>query len=304
VVNPDTSQIALHYSGGYTVNNAFVGCVNPGQRELHSVNEQYFYYPHGQRTFEFRTGTDGGIAPAAEDRDLLIGTKGIGGQPGPQAHVSGAITLQLVEDCRPFTDGRHQYWPGGPLQKFNDTIGRQAKIYVDQPDTEPDAAAWNAFLTNYIGGPVSKAMNASALGYTLDELYGDSNKRDQFVRSVELGSDGTPGTGELQRLIDQQMGGHFIDVLNVQIGQPTPPQPILDQLVASQVQQQQAANAKAAQDAASQFGGVDQYLSYLQRKSQIDNTNAIATATAKALNEGRAIPIPVPAGSPVMVGAR
>lgn len=306
-VNPDTSQVALHYSGGSFSNQSFVSCVGPGQREINSVNENYFYYPHGRRTFSFRTDpSTNGIATGAEDHDLIIGTKGVNpGQPGPQAHVSGTITFQIIEDCAPYTDAQKQFWPGGHLQKFNDTIGRQSSIYVKEPDTEPDAAAWNGFLQTDIGGPAGKAMNAESLNYTINELYSDVTKRDAFVHSVELGPDGTVISSVIQRLVDQQMGDHFVEITNVQIGQPTPPADWLAQLSQAGVLQQQAANAKAAQDQVAGFpGGVNGYLDYQSRKADIDNRNKIADATAHALNDSRVQVIPVPEGSPVIVGGK
>jgi hypothetical protein len=146
-------------------------------------------------------------------------------------------------------------------------------------------------------------MNEESLNYTMNDLYSNAAARDAFVRAVEIGPDGTALTSVIQKYVDAQMGDHFVDITNVQIGQPTPPGDWLNQIVAAGVQQQQTQNAKAAQDQIATFpGGVQGYLDYQARKAQIDNNNKVADAEAQALIKGGGYPIIVPQGQPVIVG--
>lgn len=63
VADPDTSQAALHYSGGPFSSQAFQDCINPGVREVDGVGDYHFYYPQGQRTFTFSDAPGSDVPP-------------------------------------------------------------------------------------------------------------------------------------------------------------------------------------------------------------------------------------------------
>ena len=278
VADPDTSQVVLHYSGGPFSNQAFVACVPPGVRSVNSMNEQYFYYPHGQRVFTFRSNPDGSIYPGAAETAITVGTKN-----NVQMSVQGSITFTLNESCNPYTDTQGARWPGGILQKFHDTIGKQNRAYAENGGDEPPAG-WDTVLDNFLGQPAQKAMTEASSQFNWQDLYSNNIARTQWVAQVAK---------DIPALIDQQAGDRFFIITNVQLSQPIPPQDLIDSLTGLQAATVRQQTGQVDQSAAVNFpGGIQGYLEYQQK-----------LAVNKAITDGKVQVLPVPMGSSIIVSA-
>lgn len=283
VADPNPSEIGLKYNGGPFSNQKFLDCVPPGTRDVSGPNNQFFYYPHGTRTYNFR-GAPGSPAPGADEGAILVNTKNTGAG-SVQMVVTGSITFTLNESCVPFTDRYGHHWPGGMLQKFHDTIGRSHNMAAT--DSNADFGGhngWGAGLNLFLGGPAGKGLNNAGLNYTWQELYSDLLKRNEFVKAAE---------DDIKTLIVQQAGDDFFQIQNVQVDQPQPPGSLIDQMNSYQAALLENQKATQAQQLAAGFpGGISGYLDYQQKQ-----------AVNKAIADGRVPILPVPFGSSIIVSA-
>lgn len=264
VADPDTSQVVLHYSGGSFSNQAWVECIQPGIRSVNSVNENYYYYPHGTRVYPFRANVN-------TKNNVLVG-------------VNGSITYRLHEDCSPYTDKQGLNWAGGIFQKFHDTIGKSHNMYASDGG-DPQPQGFNDGLDLFLGQPATKALNNAGLAYNWQDVYANLTERNKFVDE---------GTKDIKALVIAQAGDDFFDILNVQIDQPTVPQGLVDQLNEYQKQQLQNQQAEQAKDLAAGFpGGLLGFQEFQQRAAVIE-----------AIKNGRVNPLLIPQGSSVIVGGK
>lgn len=279
VADPNPSEVALKYNGGPFSNQQFLGCIPPGTQDRNGPNDQYFYYPHGTRTYNF-AGAPGQPAPGADEGPISVNTKN-----NVQMVVTGSITFTLNESCIPFTDKNGHHWPGGILQKFHDTIGRSHNMAAG--DTNADfspASGWGTGLNLFLGGPAGKALNNAGLAYNWQDLYSNLQARNEFVASAEA---------DIKTLVTQQAGDDFFLIQNVQVDQPQPPDSTINQMTALQDQQIQNQQAQQAQQLAAGFpGGINGYLDYQQKQ-----------AVNKAISDGKVPILPVPVGSSIIVNA-
>jgi hypothetical protein len=285
VADPNPSEIGLKYNGGPFSNQQFLDCVAPGTRDINGPNDQYFYYPHGTRTFNF-AGAPGQPAPGADEGAILVNTKPSNTGASIQMVVTGSITFTLNENCSPYTDKNGHVWPGGIIQKFHDTIGRSHNMFAaDSNANFGDHTGWGQGLNLFLGGPAGKALNNAGLGYTWQDLYSNLDARNAFVRAAEA---------DIKLLITQQAGDDFFLIQNVQIDQPQPPGALTDQMNGLQAQLLENQKAQQARDQAVNWpGGIPGYVDFQRQQ-----------AITKAIGDGRVNPLIVPQGSPVIVGGR
>jgi hypothetical protein len=274
VADPNPSEIALKYNGGPFSNQQFLDCVTPGTRDINGPNDQYFYYPHGTRTYNFSS------TPGADEGPIVVNTKN-----NVQMSVTGSITFTLNESCTPYRDKEGHLWPGGILQKFHDTIGRSHNMAA--PDSNADFGGnngWSQGLNLYLGGPASKALNNAGLAYTWQDLNSNLQARNAFVAQAET---------DIKTFVTQQAGDDFFLIQNVQVDQPLPPASTIAELTKLQDQQIQNQQAQQAQQLASNFpGGINGYLDFQQRQAMI-----------KAISGGNIPVLPIPMGSSIIVNA-
>jgi hypothetical protein len=123
------------------------------------------------------------------------------------------------------------------LQKFHDTIGRSHNMAADDSGADFSAqSGWGTGLNLFLGGPAGKALNNSGLAYNWQDLYANLQARNAFVAAAEA---------DIKTLITQQAGDDFFIIQNVQVDQPQPPQPLIDQM--NNLQAQQLINQQAQQ---------------------------------------------------------
>lgn len=275
VADPNPSEVALEYNGGPFSNQQFISCVTPGTRDVTGPNDQFFYYPHGTRTYSFSS------AQGADEGPIVVNTKN-----NVQMSVTGSITFTLNESCAPYKDGNGHLWPGGILQKFHDTIGRSHNMSATVSNADFGGNnGWASGLNLYLGGPASKALNNAGLAYNWQDLYSNLQARNQFVTQAEA---------DIKVLIDQQAGDNFFLIQNVQIDQPQPPGSTVDQMTQLQNQIIQNQQADQAQKLAANFpGGVNGYLDFQQKQAVND-----------AIKDGRIQVLPIPFGSSVIVNGK
>lgn len=282
IADPDTSQLVLHYSGGAFSSQNFEYCTAPGVRSTGGPGDFDFYYPAGQRTFAFRSNPDGSVAPGADAPALKVSTKN-----QIELTVQGAITLTLNPDCTPYTDATGRAWPGGKLQKFHDTIGRQHLAYAEDGGN-PQPPGWDTVLSLYVGGPAERAMNNAGLSFDWQNLCFDTASKNAWTAAVETL---LRGTSDAPGLIAQQAGDDLFLINNIQLDKPDVPASLRAELDNNQAAQLRKQTADTDQAAANSFpGGLPAYQAYQQQQ-----------AINKAIQEGRVNPLIVPQGSPVIV---
>lgn len=276
IADPDSSQLVLHYTGGIFSSQAFEYCTAPGQRSTGGAGDFDFYYPAGQRTFTFRSNEDGTLAAGADAPAIRVSTRN-----SVELVVQGTITFTLNPDCAPYTDATGRAWPGGKLQKFHDTIGRQHIAYAEAGG-DPQPAGWATVLNLYVGGPAERAMDNAGLGFEWQQLYSDTAAKDAWTTDVET---------RLPQLIADQAGDDLFLINNIQLDKPGVPPGLRAELENNQAAQLRNQTAQTDQQAASNFpGGLAAYQEY-QRQQAIN----------EAIKSGRVNPLIVPQGSPVIV---
>lgn len=265
VATPDTSQAALHFSGGPFSSQSFLDCIKPGTREVDGAGDYHYYYPNGQRTFDFTGG------PNSDSPALLVSTRNAGGTTTDMT-VRGVLTFSLNTDCKKWRDSKGKEWEGGVLHAFHDTIGRAKNAYAsDGGDPQPEA--WTALVRLYMGGVAETALDTQGLGFQPQELVNDASKRlDLQQRAMTA----------LPALIEAQAGGPFFTVHNLQIQSVALPQELRTAQDAVQAAQLREQAATVDSNAARNYpGGLPAY-----------DAHQLNAAIVKALTEGRGIPVP------------
>lgn len=271
VADPDTSQVAIHYTGGPFSSQNFEYCTSPGVREVGGASDFDYYYPNGQRTYTFSD------APGADAPPIRVST---GNQT--ELIVRGTVAFTLNTDCNSFKDGDGKEWKGGKLQRFHDTIGRHKGAFANGGG-EAQPQGWKDVLAQYVGGPAEKAMDNAGLGFQWQQLYSDAGKKSEWEQKV---------LEELPKLILAQAGSDHFIINNIQLQKPDVPDSLRAELEGAQAAGLRKSTADIDKSAAENFpGGVQGYLAYQQQ-----------LAINKAIAEGKANINVVPQGSSIVVG--
>lgn len=270
VANTAPDQVALHYSGGTFSSQKFQNCVDPGTRKTYGAGDKYFYYPTGQRTFKF--SNDGG----SDTKPLTASTK-----DQQELSVSGTITFTLNTSCEKFKDSTGREWPGGMLQKFNDTVGRKFQAYSSDGGSEP-GSGWDKMLSVYIKDTTDRAVDNEALKYGWEDLYNNVETKTQWEKDV---------VSKIPDLVKQLSGDDFFTINSVLLQKPDISSVLKEQLAAKQAAILRGQAAAQDQKAAENWpGGIQAYLAYQQQ-----------LAINKAITDGKVQVIPIPQGSGVIV---
>lgn len=258
----------------------------PGVRDVTIAGNHHFYYPAGQRTFTFSD------QPGADAPPLQVSTGQAGGTASVKLLVRGTVTFRLNTDCTPYREYKNtgqgkvlvRTWPGGLFQRFHDVIGRQDRAFATDGG-QPQPAGWDQVMRIYVGGPISKAANDEGLHFTWQQLYADPAANAAWQQAV---------IKDLPSLVDQQAGAPQFLIDNVQLLQPTLPAGLEAELENNQAATLRHTTADIDKNTAAGFpGGVQAYLDYLRQLAVND-----------AIKNGNVRVIPIPQGSPVIVGAQ
>lgn len=270
-VDTAPNQTALHYKNGPFSSRVFEGCVPSSTLQYHKINDDYFYYPQGQRTLNFAPGGD--LPPLT-----------ITSRDGQVMDVNAIVAFHLDTSCSPFTDQAGKEWPGGMLQKFHETIASQDQGYATDGGDEP-GPGWDKLLNKYLAAPIERSVSNEALRFDWLALFTDTNAKSAWERD---------SVARIPQLIQAQTGEPYFRIDSILLQRPDPNQALKAGLADNQAARLRAATAQTDEEAATHFpGGVDAYARYQQ-----------LLAVNKAIAEGKVQIIPVPVGSPVIVGGK
>lgn len=271
IANTTASETALQYGAGPFDSRTFVACVPSSARQVNDVNDDHYYYPAGQRDFTFQAekGDAAPISSATKDPTEIT--------------VSGTVKFTLNTDCTPFKDPSGKEWPGGKLQMFHELI---ASKYSAAPleGGEPMKPGWNDLLRNYVGAAIDRAVDNEALKYGYLELYTDEQKKVQWEKDV------LAQIPAVLRTLTQ--GVDLITISGVLLHKPNVAPQILAGFADQQAAKLRAGAVEIDKQAATNFpGGLPGYQAYQQQQ-----------AVNQAIKDGKVQVLPIPAGSPVIVG--
>lgn len=276
-VSTNASEIALQYGGGTWDSANFVACYDAGYRSTtNSPSDTYKYYPIGQRDFSFGDDKNGGLDSAA----LTATTK------DTQAiRVTGTVKFTMNISCDEFKDPTGKTWKGGTAQYFHELYGDKDHAYNEEGG-QSFGDNWSKMLRQFMGFAVDREVDDGSVKITLNELITSDVKKDEWERSVQ---DSLPNT------LKAMTGGvEIFKVTEVLLQRPN-----VSESFAS-AQDEKAAAAVRAETAeidkktASSFpGGITAYQAYLQQQ-----------AVNEAIKAGKVQVLPVPQGSPIIVGTK
>lgn len=272
IADPNTSEFGLHYSGGAFSSQAFEYCIPPGTRNVGGAGDFDYYLPAGTRTYSFGTGTgaDAGPVSVATKNKVELG----GG---------ATITFHVNQDCTPWTDPQGHKWDGGRPQKLFDTILRQHGAFNTGSD-DPVPDSWKSqVLDVYLKSAADRAMDFSGQEFNYEDLYGNPAVKALWVTEIKR---------LFPQYLNDQMGGDLFIIDSIQVDQPYVPDQIRDQYVGNEAAKLSKTTADTNRDTAATFpGGLQGYLDYQQK-----------LAVNKAIADGKVQILPIPYGSPVIVG--
>ena len=138
VVKTGQDYQAVHYQDGEFSKQTFKDCVGTGERRRDGLGDVDYYYPAGERTFEF-DGTD--------SEPIKIQTKDT-----QEVSVSGFITFRLTDNC-------------DILRKFHEDKGLKKAAYFTKDGENYKSDGWGDFLKTYFAIPTRAALNSESLKY-------------------------------------------------------------------------------------------------------------------------------------------
>lgn len=274
IANTTASEVALQYGGGPFDSRVFVSCVPVNTREVNDVNDDHYYYPAGQRDFNFSAD------PNADSAVISSATK-----DPTEITVSGTVKFTLNTDCSEFTDPAGKKWPGGKLQMFHELI---ASKYDAAPTDggEQMKDGWRNLLRAYVGAAIDRAVDNEALKYGYMELFTDEAKKAQWEKDV---------LAQIPSVLKQlTQGVDLITINSVLLQKPTVAPQILAGFADQQAAKLRAQAVEIDKQAAANFpGGISGYQAYQQQQ-----------AVNEAIKAGKVQVLPVPQGSSLIVAPK
>lgn len=272
-VSTTGSTVALQYEAGPFDAKAFYKCWTENQKSLsEDAADDYFYYPAGQRDFDF--GGDG----QGKDAAALTSTT----RDGQELKVSGVVKFELNTDCKEYKDPSGKVWKGGVLQYLHETFTGQRGAYGSEDGNMNEA--WSKFLTSYLGAAVDRAVDNSSLNYNWQDLYQNPEIKAKWESTVK---------GEAETVVKTlTQDAPIFQIKAVVLQKPD----VGDNLKHGLSEKQAAILQKEATDivanAGATFpGGVAAYQKFLQEQ-----------AINKAIAEGKAQIYVIPQGVSPMLG--
>lgn len=263
-VAPD--EQGIRYSGGAVFPQAeeFKECQRSGSQAYGAPGDKTEYvYPSGQRTLKFSND------PGSDAPPLTVSAPAPGGGQPITMSVSGLVTFTTnFGDCETF-------------KRFHETIGRKYAAYTPE--------GWARMIGVYVKDPTDRAADNAALAANWVELTSNADAKARWERGVAdelVGVNGQPG------LVERLAGGPFFTINTVLLQRPELPGEVQAAIAQSEAERQRAVTAEQFKAAAESFpGGAPAYQEF-QRQLAIN----------KAIETGQVKIIPVPQGSPVIVG--
>jgi hypothetical protein len=232
--------------------------------------DDHYYFPVGQRTLSFGPGGD---FPALS----------ITSNDGQVMEVTAVLAWHLNVSCDPFTDKAGKHWPGGILQKFNETIAQQDQAFSTSGGGTEPGPGWEAVMQKYLAAPTERGVSNQALGFGWYPLFTDPQTKSTWE---------TQSKNEIPKLVFEQTGEPYFVIDNILLQKPVPQPNLQGELSNNQAAHLRANTAQTDQATAANFpGGIAGYTAY-----------QLQLALARAIDNGKVSAVPVPVGSPVIVG--
>lgn len=151
VVNTQPNEQALRYSDPMAGAKVYKEHYGPSSYSMHTVFNDKFVYPAGQRTYAFQEegGDAAPISPTTKD--------------GVTVQVAGTVRFQLTSDEK-------------KLQEFHERIGLQLKVYSEE--------GWREFLRIYLNAPIQRALNDATQGINWMDLYTKPEVKSEWEKDV------------------------------------------------------------------------------------------------------------------------
>lgn len=271
-VNTSASEVALQYEGGPIDSAAYYACFGNAQREYNDAEDVHYYYPTGQRDFSFGGGD--GLDSAA-----LTSTT----SNAQEIQVTGTVKFTMRLSCAAFTDPDGKRWEGGTAQFFHELFGSKDHAYNEEGG-QAYGDGWAKMLRQYMGFAVDRVVDDNALAFTLDELNVDRVKKAAWEDAV-------------QEALPDVLKAMTGDVEVFRVNEVLLQRPGVNPTIAAALSEKEAARIRAEavnidKEAAASFpGGIIAYQAYQQQQ-----------AVNEAIKTGKVKVIPIPQGSPVIIG--
>ena len=202
-VSTAPDQEAVKYGYGWTESGKFKGCADPSHKERHSgsgLGDRYYYYPAGQRTFDFTGGKEADSAP--------FGTVS---KDNVQVSFAGVVTFELDTNC-------------DVLKRFHEQIGLKFSAFMDADDTTSDG--WTRMVNIYIGQPLHRALATEASKNGYRDLYNNDAIKQQVEAALN---------DDLAAQVQALAGGAYFGHFALKLQRPTIPDANQQALAAEQV---------------------------------------------------------------------
>lgn len=270
-VSTTGSTVALQYSAGPFDTKAYEKCWSENNKSLsNDPADDYFYYPAGQRDFDFGDG---------EGKDSAAFTSTT--KDGQELKIQGVVKFEINAECKSYTDPKGKVWPGGVLQYMHENLTVQKKAYGDESGDMNEG--WSKFLTSYLGAAVDRAVDNSSLNYGWTEIYTNSDVKTKWESTVKKDAE------EIVKTLTQDVP--IFSIKAVVLQKPTIGQGLQDKLSqAAEAQVQKQAADTIASVGAGFPGGIEAYQKFLNQQ-----------AINEAIKSGKAQVYVIPEGvSPVL----
>lgn len=272
IANTTPQNIGISYNNGPFDSRTFEGCDSSGSRTIDGASSDHYFYPAGQRTFNFSNDKD------ADSRPLSVATSS-----SIELVATGTVTFHLNTSCASYKDKKGRTWPGGRMQKFHEMIGAELEAYSTDEDADNGGAGWSKFVNTYIRDVIDRALDTNGQKYEWMSLYTNNETRQQWEKGV---------LDTIPDLARAQLGDDLVVIDNVLLQKPEVPGALKAELENNEAAQLAARTAQTNKDAAASWpGGINSYLDYQK-----------ALAVNEAIKSGKVKVIPVPYGSPIIVG--
>ena len=272
-VSTTGSDVALQYSAGPFDTRQFKKCWSENQKDIaNDPGDDYFYYPAGQRDYDFGDGDD-------KDSAAFTSTT----KDGQELKIQGVVKFELNAECKEYTDSKGKKWPGGVLQYMHENFTNQRQAYGSEGGAM-NQPSWSKFLTSYLGASIDRAIDNSSLKFNWQELYQDQDVKAKWESTVK---------GEAESIVKTlTQDVPIFKVTAVVLQKPDVGKELKDGLSAKQAAILQKEATDIVANAGATFpGGVPAYQKFLQEQ-----------AINKAIEQGKAQIYVVPNGTGVMMG--